>query len=107
MGFLHCETGTGKKQKIVSLLLAAAVIIVVLCSSFYIAVEADHDCTGEDCPICTVVQQCENTVRLMSDGTAAQMVSLFFAAVLFPVCVYTVPLLVSSSLITSKVRLND
>ena len=33
-------------------LLAAVLAFVMLSSAVYIAVEADHDCSGEDCAIC-------------------------------------------------------
>ena len=41
----------------------AAIISVLLAAVFalslaYLAVEADHHCTGEDCPICHNIQVC-------------------------------------------------
>lgn len=31
-------------------------------SVFFIAEEADHDCTGEDCPICAEIRVCANVL---------------------------------------------
>lgn len=33
-------------------LLAAVLAVVMLSSAVYLAVEADHDCSGDDCAIC-------------------------------------------------------
>ena len=39
----------------------------VLCSVFLEAAEADHDCSGEDCPICSVLELCERTGKRMRE----------------------------------------
>ena len=41
-----------KKTRITALLLAAAILTVMLCSAFYLALEAGHDCIGDGCAIC-------------------------------------------------------
>ena len=34
-------------------------LVFVLFSVFFIAHEAHHDCTGEDCPVCAAIRLCE------------------------------------------------
>ena len=41
-----------KKFRFMVRLLAVVLAVVMLSSAVYIAVEADHDCSGEDCVIC-------------------------------------------------------
>ena len=41
-----------KKFRFMTRLLAVVLAVVMLSSAIYIAVEADHDCSGEDCAIC-------------------------------------------------------
>lgn len=55
-----------KKHCITALLMAALVLFVMTFSLFVIAAEADHDCSGEDCPICAVIAICENTIKALS-----------------------------------------
>ncbi len=48
-------------------MIAARVTVVLLFASmvfsaFFICLESDHDCTGEDCPICLCMEQCVNTM---------------------------------------------
>ena len=59
-----------KKHRIVAVLMAALVLFVMAFSLFVIAAEADHNCAGDDCPICAVIAVCENTVK----GLTAVMV---------------------------------
>ncbi len=39
-------------------------VFSLLFSTIYIAVESGHDCSGEDCPICFSLVQCEEISRL-------------------------------------------
>ena len=41
-----------KKFRFMVRLLAVVLAVVMLSSAIYLAVEADHDCSGEDCAIC-------------------------------------------------------
>ena len=49
-----------KKSRLITGLLAAVLAAVMLSSAVYIAVEANHNCSGEDCAICHQLQACEN-----------------------------------------------
>ncbi len=50
--------------KWISVVLAFMLVFSLLFSTVYIAVESDHDCSGEDCPICFSLVQCEEISRL-------------------------------------------
>ena len=52
-----------KKLCFMTRLLAAVLAVVMLSSAIYIAVEADHDCSGEDCAICHQIGVCENLLK--------------------------------------------
>ena len=72
-----------KKKKIITLLLAVAVLFVMLYSALFIAAHADHDCVGENCPICYQINVCKNTLKnlLLAVCTAA-----FAAAFTYTLC---------------------
>lgn len=56
-------TRTGKK-----FIIAVAVVIVLtfFISPIFIMAEADHECTGEDCHICRMVETCISAIGKVS-----------------------------------------
>ncbi len=96
-----------KHKRITAGILVMFIFFTMLFSAFCIAAEADHDCTGEDCPICACIQQCENTLHQIGDGIALQ------AAVIIPVififlCISLFTLgLPRETPVSGKVRLNN
>ena len=45
-------------------------LVFVLLTVFFIAHEAHHDCTGEDCPVCAAIRLCEGVLRFAGAGGA-------------------------------------
>lgn len=58
---------------------AIAMLLVILLAGIFIALEADHECEGEDCPICECLEQCQATLHQLGSVTVTSK------AVLFPV----------------------
>ncbi|MBQ6521108.1 MAG: hypothetical protein IJI14_20565 [Anaerolineaceae bacterium] len=54
----------------------AAMLAGMLLSVCFIAAEADHDCSGEDCPICVFLTLCEQNIRQLK--TVLILLPLFF-----------------------------
>ena len=50
-------------KKTVALLLCVFFALAVLVSSALIIHEAGHDCAGEDCPVCSLLENCKETAR--------------------------------------------
>ena len=94
-----------KKSRLITGLLAAVLAAVMLSSAVYIAVEANHNCSGEDCAICHQLQVCENLLK--SIGLAA---AVFAAAVRYALC-RIIPscaeLVRTFTLVSLKVKLSD
>ncbi len=66
---------TGRKR-IYALLLCAGLVLVLSVSAAFIIQEADHDCTGEDCPICRNIAI--NIRLLRTIGLAALLLPALF-----------------------------
>ena len=67
-----------KKPCFMTRLLAAVLAVVMLFSAVYIAVEADHDCSGEDCAICQQIGVCENLLKSLGLAGAAAVITAAF-----------------------------
>ena len=58
-----------RKTRIFALVLAIILLLCITAAGAFIAYEADHECCGEDCPICTAVAAWTGTLQLL--GVAA------------------------------------
>ena len=72
-----------KKFRFMVRLLAVVLAVVMLSSAVYLAVEADHDCSGDDCAICRQISICENLLKSLGLAGAAAAIS---AAFTYTVC---------------------
>ena len=72
-----------KKLCFITRLLAAVLAVVMLSSAVYLAVEADHDCSGEDCAICHQISVCEDLLKSLGLAGAAAAIT---AAFTYTVC---------------------
>lgn len=55
---------------------AAILLLSVLFSVCYIALEAEHDCSGDECPVCFFLALCEQNIR--EYRFAVLLLALFF-----------------------------
>ena len=95
------------KKRLIALVVLAAVLVITLFSSCYVIKEADHDCSGAACPICAMIEQCEDNLRQIGTGqitiiAVVAAICCFFSA--FYPAVSTVSI---ETLVTRKVRLNN
>ena len=88
-------------------LLAAVLAVVMLSSAIYLAVEANHDCSGEDCAICRQISICENLLKSLGLAGAAAAIS---AAFTYTVCRAILPCAEMNgtlTLVALKVKLSN
>ena len=64
---------TNKKHS-AAIICAAFVLFALMISLFVIADESDHDCIGENCPVCAVIALCQNTLKTLGDALIAAAV---------------------------------
>ena len=58
------------RKRVLALLLCVGLAAVLCVSTLHIALEADHDCCGEDCPICEMIAV---NVRLLRAGDRVRL----------------------------------
>lgn len=99
---------TDSKLNRLRAVLAAVFIAFTVFSVFFTAAEAGHDCSGDDCPICFVIQLAEQNVKLLSLALCAAGVYLarhcFASKISFKNSYQTS---FNNSLIFLKTRLNN
>ena len=96
-----------KKLCFMTRLLAAVLAVVMLSSAIYIAVVANHDCSGEDCAICRQISICENLLKTLGLAGAAAAIT---AAFTYTVCRAILPCaetIGTLTLVALKVKLSN
>ena len=89
-------------RRVLSGLCAAFVLATLAFSSVFVTVEADHDCHGQDCPVCQEMQACVANFQLLGSALGGEAVvptpdaSIGFNARV--VCAYHAPALTLQSL---------
>ncbi|MBR1860716.1 MAG: hypothetical protein IJ796_02490 [Lachnospiraceae bacterium] len=94
-------------SRAVSLTAAAVVLFVMFFSVFFIASEAHHECSGEDCAICDVIAVCESTIRQIGGARVFAITALFAAVTALLSIGRSVDRFVFSTPVSVKVRLNN
>ena len=87
--------------------LCAAMVLVLLASLLFITHEANHDCSGRDCPICACIRQAENHVKQLGTGTAALPAALPVVLLLAALLCMRPCALPCENPVSQKVRLNN
>lgn len=59
------------KRKSLAVVLSIVLLAFFVCSIFFITHEADHDCVGEDCPICAEITVLEKAIEELGTGVVA------------------------------------
>ena len=75
------------KRRLAAVVFAAVVLIAAAASVFVIAHEADHECIGDNCPVCAVITLCQNTLKTLGEtlvSAAAVLACAGFAGLLRP-----------------------
>ena len=81
-------------------------LLIVLLSVAFLVAEAEHDCVGEDCPVCEQIRQCENILRQFGCAALALLVSALIAGAAFLVS-FHFQAAVPATPVSRKVRMNN
>ncbi len=98
--------GLSGTNKIMAGIMVVMLLVVVLFSTFFIASEIDHDCCGDDCPICTFIHQCENTIRGIS-GTVLYPFAFVSILVILVTAPASAAAVSTDTLVSIKVRMDN
>lgn len=101
------NSNTSKVLRIAAGIMGLLMLVIVLFSASYIAAEADHECCGDDCPICACIQQCENTLHGFSDGIAVQSSAIAPVILILLAAAFAITAVSQETPVSRKVRLNN
>lgn len=89
-------------------ILAVMLVIFTIFSLLFSAVEVNHDCSGEDCPICFVIEVTESNLKLLHFALAVFILSQFVKFTSNKIQFSSKKsIFKSNTLISQKIRIND
>ena len=96
-------------KRIFACVTAFLVTAVLLLSGFFIVTHIEHECTGEDCPVCAELQECAATIRLITEaaGTGAIVIFAYIITQKLLSSYQTGLYLCPVSLVSLKIRLDN
>ena len=76
-----------KHSGLIAVLMTILLCISMLSSVLVISEHTHHDCTGEGCAVCMVLEQCDERVRALGTAVSAflMLLCVMFTAVFLPV----------------------
>ena len=86
---------------------AIAMLLVILLAGIFIALEADHECEGEDCPICECLEQCQATLHQLGSVTVTSKAVLFPVLLLIVSGIHFARVIRRETPVSIKVQLNN
>ena len=66
------------KKRILTAVTMFMIVFVVIYASFYIAYETEHECTGDDCPICCQIEIYESALKNIASAVVAAAAAVVF-----------------------------
>ncbi|MCR4615738.1 MAG: hypothetical protein K5756_06270 [Clostridiales bacterium] len=93
-----------KAKRLSAVILTAFIIAAMMTPLFVMAHEADHDCIGENCPVCAVISACQNTIKALGSALVALAAAFACCLILFAIC-FTYNISYNKTPISLKVKL--
>ncbi len=97
-----------KKRKGIAFICSISIVFITFVSSLYILKEANHTCSGDDCPICACIHQAESALHILANQKPVEIsIKVPVLQCVQMALVYVGVILVYPSLVVLKIRLNN
>ncbi|MCR5592228.1 MAG: hypothetical protein K6F79_00585 [Saccharofermentans sp.] len=101
------ESRIKRNFKVIASLIAGVLLGVIMFSFFYVTIEADHDCAGEDCQICICIEKCSQILKYTGSGVVSNIAAVSLAAYLIERVFANELFVRQQTPVSAKVQLNN
>lgn len=95
------------RRRCASLLLGMVLLACVLGGTAVVLLEMGHECSGEDCPVCHLVELASDALALVKPPNPPTVASVLPTILAGPLLKYGCVTAHASSLVKLKIRLNN
>ncbi len=96
-----------KQKRILAFLLSICLVAIITCSMVFIVTHINHNCSGEDCPICAEIQVAEAVIHRFSTAVAVLICCGAAFATISHIDSHFQCFIQANTLINKKVRMDD
>jgi len=107
LGFGRFGLSRQRTRRVLAAAGAALLLFLQAFSSAFLALESDHDCVGDGCPVCVQLQQCVANFQLAGSGLSPDQPQAGIPPTFEGIAPGAVVELPSLTLVSLKVRFND
>ena len=94
-------------KKMLTALMTVILVMSVFVSLVYVIEEADHECSGNDCPVCMTLSICRRNIQGIVTITAVGVILIFTLHTVLQSCIICTAENNGLSLIRQKIRMNN
>ncbi len=95
-------------KRIIALVAILATVFLIHFSNEYLSEHVSHHCTDHaHCPVCSVIEQCENNIRTVGTGLILAIVAVMAYIVVTDSIANFEYQSVQTTLVSQKVRMDD
>lgn len=96
-----------KNRRFYAIVFSILIVSTLLFSVMFVAVKTNHDCIGEDCPVCHSIQSCVQTLRTLNTVVVTTIVILAVDYSLVRITLPHVYDIILRTLVSLKVKLTN
>lgn len=96
-----------KTKQIVAVILFFSFVIVSFFSEFYIIKESNHECSGERCSVCSIINKVKHSLEQILTGGSALFVFVNKFIILLTVLFLAQFVFLYTTPVAQKVRMNN
>lgn len=98
---------TTNRIRYMALVLSVMMVLGLLFAQLFIALESEHECDGDECPICTCIEICINIINSTKDAIRSSVPVFLFVAFVYVSHYIMFCGIRKQTLVSQKVRMND
>ena len=96
-----------RARQIAAGLLSLTLLLLALFSALFIASHAQHDCAGEDCPVCACIERCARLLHGADARLELQKAALPVSAFVLCTAAACILAFAAATPVSTKVKLNN
>ncbi len=107
MHTVNADRQSNTSRRVIALAMAAFLVLFLSLTTAFLVKEVNHECCGEDCPVCAEMIRCGQTVREMGGCLLFAVFAVLAAVCFLQPILFIISDIPAVTLVSRKIRLNN